>query len=156
MTIQYGGLRSPQDNLALMPWTGDHLIEYGFASKIASQSDWGGRDGNSKVVALLFAMFTAQIYEWPHPCLDEDWAAGKLEWREITPLAYRELKAASVLLHEARSAFMQAELVDILADGEGLHVCCKREFSRYFARLLPAEDWWKRDYLPLPETGALH
>lgn len=100
-------------------------------------------------------MYSAEIYEWPHPRIDEDWAAGQFQWREITPLSYRELKVAAVLLHESRDAFMQAQLVDILADGEGLHVCCNREFGRYFARLLPAEDWWKRDYLPVPEIGAL-
>lgn len=46
---------------------------------------------------------------------------------------------------------MQAEPVDILADGEGLFVCCKQENGLYFARLLPGRDWWKRDYLPLPD-----
>ena len=51
---------------------------------------------------------------------------------------------------------MQAEPVDILADGDGLYVCCKRERGFCFARLLPDNDWWKRDYLPvpLPEAGA--
>ena len=53
-------------------------------------------------------------------------------------------------------AFMQAEPVDILADGEGLYVCCRQADGYYFARLLPGEDWWKRDYLPLPEIQALH
>lgn len=67
-------------------------------------------------------MYRAEIYEWPHPQIDQDWAAGQLQWREITPLSYRELKAAAAL-HESRDAFMQAELVDILADGEGLHGC---------------------------------
>ncbi len=99
-------------------------------------------------------MMIAQVFEWPHPQIDEDWERGELRWREITPLAYWELKE-SPLLHEAGDAYMQAEPVDILADGEGLYVCCKREFGRCFARLLPGEDWWKRDYLPLPEMGAL-
>lgn len=55
-------------------------------------------------------MYRAEIYEWPHPQIDQDWAAGQLQWREITPLSYRELKAAAALLHESRDAFMQAEL----------------------------------------------
>ena len=101
-------------------------------------------------------MFTAQVYEWPHPQIDEDWERGELRWREITPLAYQELKAVASLLHEAADGFMQSEPVDILADGEGLYVCCKQEFGCYFARLLPENDWWKRDYLPLPDVGALH
>jgi len=46
---------------------------------------------------------------------------------------------------------MQAEPVDILADGEGLFVCCKQENGFCFARSLPGRDWWKRDYLPLPD-----
>lgn len=99
-------------------------------------------------------MMNAQIYEWPHPRIDEDWECHELRWREITPLAYGELKAIAPLLHEAEDAFMQSEAVDILGDGDGLYVCCKREFGRYFARLLPGEDWWKRDYLPV-EAGAL-
>lgn len=100
-------------------------------------------------------MLCAQIFEWPHPQIDRDWNSGKQRWREVTPLAYRELKTSVQLRHEAIDGFMQAEAVDILGDGDGLYVCCKAENGRYFARLLPGEDWWKRDYLPLPETGAL-
>ena len=100
-------------------------------------------------------MLTAQIFEWPHPQIDNDWDKGDHQWREITPAAYCELKK-SPLLHEANDAFMQAEPVDILADGDGLYVCCKRERGFCFARLLPDSDWWKRDYLPVPfpEAGA--
>lgn len=96
------------------------------------------------------------ILEWPHPYIDDDWDNGKHQWREITPLAYRELRQTAPLLHEAPDAFMQAEPVDVLADGDSLYVCCKQERGFYFARLLPSNDWWKRDYLtvPLPEAGA--
>lgn len=97
----------------------------------------------------------AQILEWPHPQIDNDWDSGQHQWREITPLAYRELKQVTPLLYEAPNAFMQAELVAVLANGEGLHVCCKRENGACFARLLPGEDWWKRDYLPVPEIEPL-
>ena len=100
-------------------------------------------------------MLIAQIFEWPHPQIDQDWEHGQLQWREITPLSYQQLKKAVLLRYETKKAFMQAEPVDILANGDGLYVCCKVERSRYFARLLPGEDWWKRDYLPLPETKSL-
>lgn len=99
-------------------------------------------------------MFTAQVFEWPHPQIDDDWDRGEQRWREITPLAYQELKAGG-LLHEAQDAFMQDEPVDILADGEGLYVCCRRADGYYFARLLPEGDWWELEQLPLPDTGAL-
>lgn len=99
-------------------------------------------------------MPVAQIFEWPHPQIDEDWNRGEQRWREITPLAYQELRTTVPLRQEAQNAFMQAEPVDILADGECLYVCCKREFGRYFARLLPGNDWWKRDYLPVPEVRS--
>ncbi|MBE9063430.1 hypothetical protein [cf. Phormidesmis sp. LEGE 11477] len=100
-------------------------------------------------------MYTVQILEWPHPVIDEDWAAGRLQWREITPLAYRELKAVCPLREEQADAFMQSELVDVLGNGDGLYVCCKRENGSCFARLLPGSDWWKRDYVPLPEVSRL-
>ncbi len=100
-------------------------------------------------------MLIAQIFEWPHPQIDKDWERGKLRWREITPSAYRELRAVAPLRHEAGDGFMQSEPVDVLADGDYLYVCCKAAGGRYFARLLPGSDWWKRDYLPVPETGAL-
>ena len=95
------------------------------------------------------------IFEWPHPQIDRDWDSGNHQWREITPLAYWELKRL-LLLREADDAFMQSDPVDILADGDGLYVCCKRERGFFFARLLPVSDWWKRDYLPVPfpEPGA--
>jgi len=32
------------------------------------------------------------ILEWPHPQIDQDWDKGDHQWREITPLAYCELK----------------------------------------------------------------
>ncbi|WP_157620756.1 hypothetical protein [Synechococcus sp. PCC 7335] len=57
-------------------------------------------------------MYVAQVFEWPHPQIDQDWAVSKWCWREITPLAYRELKASGPLLYEARDAFMQAEPAD--------------------------------------------
>ena len=100
-------------------------------------------------------MLIAQIFEWPHPQIDQDWEHGQLQWREITPLAYQELKKVSSLRHQEGNAFMQSELVDMLPNGDGLYVCCKTESGRYFARLLPGEDWWKRDYLPLPEAKSL-
>lgn len=95
------------------------------------------------------------ILEWPHPQIDQDWESGRHQWREVTPLAYRELKAATPLRQESTDGFMQSEAVDILANGDGLYVCCKQENGFYFARLLPGEDWWKRDYMPLPKTGML-
>lgn len=58
-------------------------------------------------------MFVAQVYEWPHPQINEDWYRGELRWREITPLAYQELKASVPLQHEAEDAFMQAEPEDM-------------------------------------------
>ncbi|MEM9091796.1 MAG: hypothetical protein AAGC93_24030 [Cyanobacteria bacterium P01_F01_bin.53] len=51
------------------------------------------------------------------------------------------MKQAIPLREEAPDAFMQVEPVDILADGDGLYVCCKKEDGFYFARLLPGEDW---------------
>ena len=101
-------------------------------------------------------MLTAQILEWPHPQIDQDWDGGDHQWREITPLTYRELKTVCPLREEQPDAFMQAEPISILPDGDGLYVCCKRENGSCFARLLPGGDWWKRDYLPvpLPETGT--
>lgn len=103
----------------------------------------------------LRPMPTAQVLEWPHPQIDQDWDYGRHQWREITPLAYRELKGTVPLREETATSFMQAEPVDILANGDGLYVCCKKENGSCFARLLPGEDWWKRDYLPLPETMPL-
>lgn len=100
-------------------------------------------------------MLTAQILEWPHPQIDEDWNAGQYRWREITPLAYQELRTSGPLREDQPEAFMQAEPVDALPDGDTLHVCCKRENGSCFARLLPGSDWWKRDYLPVPEVSAL-
>ena len=46
-------------------------------------------------------MFIAQVFEWPHPQIDDDWERNELRWREITPLADWELKAIAPLLHEA-------------------------------------------------------
>ena len=100
-------------------------------------------------------MRTAQIFEWPHPQIDKDWDAGCQQWREITPLAYRELRTSGPLQEDQPDAFMQAEPFDILPDGDGLYVCCKRESGSCFARLLPSSDWWKRDYVPLPEVSEL-
>lgn len=100
-------------------------------------------------------MLSAQILEWPHPHIDNDWDTGRHQWREITPLAYRELRTLGPLREEQPNAFMQAEPVDILADGDGLYVCCKQESKACFARLLPGADWWKRDYVPVPEVSSL-
>ena len=105
---------------------------------------------------LIWLMLTAQIYEWPHPRIDQDWNDGQMRWREVTSLAYRTLKTAVGLRYETKNAFMQDEPVDILADGDGLYVCCKKESGSYFVRLLPGNDWWKRDYLPLPEVINFH
>ena len=93
------------------------------------------------------------IFEWPHPTIDHDWTSGKHQWREITPLAYRELKQIP-LLYEAEDAFMQSDPVDVLPDGDCLHVCCRKTSGYYFARLLPSSDWWELERLPLPEMGA--
>lgn len=76
-----------------------------------------------KALCILERMITAQVLEWPHPHIDNDWDNGKMQWREITPLAYRQLRQTTPLLHEAADAFMQAEPVDILPDGDILHVC---------------------------------
>jgi hypothetical protein len=92
------------------------------------------------------------ILEWPHPHLEQDWADGRHQWREITPLAYCELGNAVPLLHEGEDAFMQSEPVDILPNGEGLYVCCRKSEGYYFARLLPESDWWQQEQLSLPET----
>jgi len=72
----------------------------------------------------------------------------------VTPLAYQELKRIP-LLYEAEEAFMQAEPVDMLENGEGLYVCCRKTDGYYFARLLPESDWWELERLPLPSVGAL-
>lgn len=95
------------------------------------------------------------LYEWPHPKIDEDWASGNHQWREITPLAYRNLQKDVPLLYTGQDAFMQAEPVDILQNGEGLYVCCRKVEGYYFARLLPESDWWELERLVLPDTGAL-
>lgn len=100
-------------------------------------------------------MLVPQILEWPHPQIDEDWNRGKHIWREITLLAYRELMSEVPLLYRTKNAFMQAEPVDVLADGDGLYVCCKRENGGCYVRLLPGNDWWKRDYVPLPVPAPL-
>ena len=100
-------------------------------------------------------MLTPSIFEWPHPQINQDWDSGYQQWREITPLAYQELQAAGPLQKTQADAFMQTELVDILPDGDGLYVCCKRENGSCFARLLPSTDWWKRDYLPVPVVGSM-
>lgn len=65
------------------------------------------------------------VYEWPHPTIDDDWDNGHHQWRKITPYAYRELKSIP-LPHKAENDFMQSEPMDILANGEGLYVCCCR------------------------------
>ncbi|MEN8445515.1 MAG: hypothetical protein ABG776_10945 [Cyanobacteria bacterium J06555_13] len=93
------------------------------------------------------------ILEWPHPQIDKDWDAGDHQWREITPLAYCELKQLP-LLHEAEEAFMQSEPVDILPSGEGLYVCCRKSAGFFFARLLSGNDWWELEQLPLPVVKA--
>ncbi|MEM9008691.1 MAG: hypothetical protein AAGE59_34925 [Cyanobacteria bacterium P01_F01_bin.86] len=79
--------------------------------------------GKLSLANPYYLMITAQILEWPHPQIDQDWDNGQRQWREITPLAYRELKQVTPLREEASDAFMQAEPVDILADGDGLYVC---------------------------------
>ena len=81
----------------------------------------------------------ADLFEWPHPQIDQDWDSGDRQWREITPLAYCELKKLP-LLYETENAFMQTEPVDILSNGDGLYVCSKRENGFYFTRLLPGND----------------
>ena len=80
------------------------------------------------------------IFERPHPQIDKDWKVGITKWREITLIAYRELKDATPLLCKTDSALMQAEPVDVLSDDMGLFVCCKQENGSYFARLLPGHD----------------
>ena len=93
------------------------------------------------------------IYEWPHPQIDQDWDNGDHQWREITPLAYKELQTPP--LYADGDAFMQAEPVDILPNGEALYVCCRRADGYYFARLLPESDWWELERLPLPSVREL-
>jgi hypothetical protein len=95
------------------------------------------------------------IFEWPHPQIDDDWNKGDQQWREITPLAYCELKKLP-LLHDAEDAFMQSEPVDILANGDGLYVCCRKAEGSFFARLLPGEDWCHIEQLPLPAVKTLY
>ena len=87
--------------------------------------------------------------------MNEDWISGHHQWREITPLTYQTLKTAVLLHKHEPDAFMQAEPVDILPHGDGLYICGKRENGYCFVRLLPGEDWWKRDYLPTPKVQAL-
>jgi hypothetical protein len=94
------------------------------------------------------------ILEWPHPQIDDDWEKGDQQWREITPLTYCELKKLP-LLYNAEDAFMQSEPVDILANGDGLYVCCRKAEGYFFARLLPVSDWRELERLPLPATEAL-
>lgn len=94
------------------------------------------------------------ILEWPHPQIHNDWNDGHHQWREITPLAYGELKQAP-LLYKAEDAFMQRELVNVLPDGIGLHVCCRKANGYCFARLLPSSDWRALEHLALPDTNAL-
>lgn len=96
------------------------------------------------------------VLEWPHPHIDQDWVDGRHQWREITPLAYRELYKAVLLRHEADDAFMQDEAVDILPNGAGLYVCCQKAKGYYFARLLTDEDWYCLEHLPLPAIKALY
>jgi hypothetical protein len=95
------------------------------------------------------------ILEWPHPKIDRDWTSGRHQWQEITPLAYCELYRATLLLHEAENSFMQAEPVDILSNGDGLYVCCQKVDGYFFARLLPGDDWYRLDHLPLPSVNIL-
>jgi hypothetical protein len=95
------------------------------------------------------------ILEWPHPPIDDDWKANRHQWREITPLAYSELRKVVPLRHETEDAFMQNEAVDILSNGDGLYVCCRKAEGYFFARLLPGDDWYFLEHLTLPVTNAL-
>lgn len=104
---------------------------------------------------MLPLMHSPQILEDPYPQINDDWDSGNHQWREVTPLAYKELMTIVPLCHEESTAFMQSEPVDILPDGDGLYVCGKTENGCYFARLLAGEDWWKRDYVPVPEVSRL-
>ena len=76
----------------------------------------------------------SMILKWPHPKIDQDWDSGHHQWRKITPLAYCERKK-SPLLYKTEDVFMQSEPVDILPDGEGLYVCCRKSGGYCFARL---------------------
>ena len=49
--------------------------------------------GNNRAITLSMQM----LYEWPHPQIDLDWEIGAHQWREITPLAYRELQQIPLL-----------------------------------------------------------
>ena len=97
----------------------------------------------------------AQILEWPHPIIDQDWDSSRHQWREITPLACKELRTSEPLREDQMNAFMQVEPVDFLANGDGLYVCGKYKNGGYFVRLLPGSDWCKRDYLLGPPVSAL-
>lgn len=91
------------------------------------------------------------IFECPHAQIKEDWDNGYYQWREITCRAYRAL-AAMPLIHQDAEGFMQAELIDTLHNGEGLHICCKQMNGHYFARLAPRYDWSELKYYPLPKV----
>ena len=94
------------------------------------------------------------IFEDPCPQIKQDWDDGHYQWREITHRAYLAL-AARRSLHADTQGFMQAEPVEILRNGEGLHVCCKQANGHYFARLIPTYDWEELKYYPLPKAQAL-
>lgn len=43
----------------------------------------------------------------------------------------------------------------MLADGDGLYLCCQKADGYCFARLLPGTDWWELERLGLPDIKAL-
>lgn len=91
------------------------------------------------------------IYEKPNPIIEADWDVGNPQWREITPLAYRELRHATRPLHQNKTGFMQSEPYAVLRDGEVACVCCRTAEGYCFARIMPAGEWFQPHVLPLPK-----
>lgn len=96
-------------------------------------------------------IFGSTIFECPHAQIKQDWDNGHYQWREITCRTYKALAAAPAL-HQDKEGFMQAEPVEILRNGEGLHLCCKQKNECYFARLIPRYDWAELKHYPLPKV----
>ena len=99
-------------------------------------------------------IFERLVFEDPYPQMKQDWDNGHYQWREITHRAYQAI-AAKPKVHSNSEGFMSAEPTEILRNGEGLHVCCKRKRDHYFARLVPRYDWDELKYYPLPKLSLV-
>ena len=99
-------------------------------------------------------IFVSTVFECPHAQIKQDWDNGYYQWREITDRAYRAL-AAQPMIYADDEGFMSAEPVEILRNGEGLHVCCKQTQKHYFARLAPRYDWSELKHYPLPTVKMM-